>query len=330
MRAVSDQLHNVHCGSSVGQTAETTQVCTVSEQPYRSFSRELRETFGRPVRKIALDAGLTCPNRDGTCGVGGCAYCDAHGSGPGRERSVVPVAQQISEAVARGPAGQKYLAYFQAFSNTHAPAARLRSLFEEALRHPAVVGLDIATRPDCVPESVLGLIEELSKRTYLWLELGLQSGSDDTLRRVNRGHTAAQFVDAVQRARMRGIRVCAHVIYGFPWESRHDMRSTALLVARCAVEGVKFHNLYLVPGTPLAADVGHSRFPLLSREAYASAVADALELLAPDTVIQRLTGDPPAGVPPVPAWCGDKHATIRAIVDELGRRGSRQGDRFPA
>ena len=296
--------------------------------PYTSFSRYLREHFGVPVRKIALDARFTCPNRDGTCGVEGCSYCDAEGSGPGRERRVIPVGEQIDAAVAAGPTGQKHLAYFQAFSNTYAPVDRLRALFEEAISRPAVVGLHVATRPDCVPEPVLDLLEELASRTHLWLELGLQSAADETLRRINRGHTVAQFMVAVERAQRRGLRVCAHVIFGFPWESRGDMLATARLLAELGVDGVKFHNLYLVPGTKLADEVRRDGLSLLSREAYASAVTDALEVLPPKTVIQRLTGDPPRGIRPVPEWCADKHATLAAIVAEMARRGTRQGAKY--
>ena len=299
----------------------------MADLPYRSFSRYLTETFGGNVYKITLDAGMTCPNRDGTVATGGCTYCDAEGSGPGKERSTLSVAEQIRAAQSRRSGGM-YFAYFQAFTNTHAPVDCLRSLYEEALAQPGIVGLDIATRPDCVGDDVLDLLSGLHARTHLWLELGLQSASDETLRRINRGHSVADFTDAVTRARARGLRVCAHVIFGLPGETRQMMLDTARLVAKLEVEGVKLHSLYLVPGTAMEREVRESKAPMLTRAEYAAAVADALEVLPATTVIQRLTGDPPPGVTPDPPWTGDKHATIDAIVAELKRRGSRQGSRY--
>ena len=300
----------------------------VVDLPYRSFSRYLKEQFGGSVYKITIDAGFTCPNRDGTVATGGCTYCDAEGSGPGTDRQVLSVTEQIQSAQERRSGTGMYLAYFQAFTNTNAPVECLRELYEEALAQRGVVGLDIATRPDCVGDDVLDLLAELHERTHLWLELGLQSASDETLKRVNRGHTVAQFVDAVQRAHERKLNVCAHVIFGLPGETRDMMRDTARLVADLSVEGVKFHSLYLVPGTDMEKTVHENGSSLLSREQYAAAVADALELIPPNTVIQRLTGDPPPGIVPDPPWTGNKHATIEAVAAELKRRGHRQGSKY--
>jgi len=296
---------------------------------YRSFSRYLGDAFGERVHKIALDAGFSCPNLDGAKGRGGCTYCDANGSGPGPRMRGLSVRQQIVRSIEvaerRRPPVRKFLAYFQARTNTYAPAPRLRVLYDEALDHPQVVGLDVSTRPDCVPDDVLDLLAEYAASTHLWLELGLQSASDDTLRRINRGHGTADFADAVRRAHERGLRVAAHVIFGFPWETREMMMATIDLVASLGVEGVKLHSLYLVPGTPLHADahcVG------ISQDEYAALAADALERLPPETVVLRLTGDPPPGIAPDPPWTGDKQATIGKIVAELQRRGTRQGSRW--
>ena len=298
---------------------------------YRTFSRYLKDLFGERVHKVTLDAGFTCPNRDGSKARGGCTYCDAEGSGPGAGRRVVPVREQIAEAVDHASKGKnpprKFLAYFQAYTNTYAPIEKLRSLYDEALDHPDVVGLDISTRPDCVPESVLDLLTGYHERTHLWLELGLQSATDETLRRVNRQHTVDDFVDAVERAHQRGLRVCTHAIFGLPGETREMMIWTADLVAALRVEGVKFHSLYLVPGTKMAEEVHERNIPLLSQDEYVTVVCDALERLPPETVIQRLTGDPPPGIPPDPVWTGDKNTTIRKINKELERRGTRQGGR---
>ncbi|HQI76367.1 MAG TPA: TIGR01212 family radical SAM protein [Candidatus Latescibacteria bacterium] len=294
---------------------------------YRSFSRVLTEQFGGPVRKISLDAGFSCPHRKGS--EGGCTYCDAWGSGTGASRQGRSISDQIAaaisrEAAARKPAGA-FLAYFQAHTNTFAPVPTLRSRFEEALTDPRVVGLSIGTRPDCLPEPVLDLLDELNRRTCLWVELGLQSAHDETLRRVNRGHTVAQFADAVERCHARGIRVCAHVIFGLPGETREMMHDTARFLASLGIDGVKFHSLYLVPGTQMEREYRSVPFPLLSQQEYAEIVADALERLPPETVIQRLTGDPPRTIPAEPPWTRDKVGTLALIRRELARRDSFQG-----
>jgi hypothetical protein len=294
---------------------------------YRSFSDVLREQFGEPVRKISLDAGFGCPHRQG--GTGGCTYCDAHGSGTGAAGEGRSITEQIADAIALAETAKKptrkFIAYFQAHTNTFAPVETLRSLYEEALADPRIVGLSIGTRPDCLPEPVLGLIEELSQRTYLWLEIGLQSANDETLRRIHRGHTVTNFVEAVRRCHARGIRVCAHIIFGLPGETREMMLDTVRFLAPLCVEGVKFHSLYLIPGTRLAEEYQHDSFPLLSQEGYAQIVAEALELLPPDTIIQRLTGDPPPDIPAYPAWTRDKNGTLQKISAVLEKRDGCQG-----
>ncbi len=294
---------------------------------YRSFSRVLKEHFGYPVRKISLDAGFSCPHRKG--GEGGCTYCDAWGSGTGAFRQGRSILDQIASAISSGATVQKtagaFLAYFQAHTNTFAPVPTLRNRFEEALTDPRVVGLSIGTRPDCLPEPVLDLLDELNRRTYLWVELGLQSAHDETLRGINRGHTVAQFADAVARCHTRGIRVCAHVIFGLPGETREMMRDTARFLASLPIDGVKFHSLYLVPGTQMEREFRSVPFPLLSQREYVEIVADALERLPPQTVVQRLTGDPPRTIPPEPPWTRDKVGTLALIRGELVRRDSCQG-----
>ena len=301
---------------------------------WRSFSRVLREEFGERVAKLMIDAGFTCPNRDGTKSRGGCTFCDAHGSGPGAAMRAESVSEQIEREIARASGNRfgakRYIAYFQAYTNTYAPIDRLRQLYDTALARPEVVGLAIGTRADSVPDDVLDLIAEYSRRTYLWLELGLQSTSNETLRRINRRETVAQFIDAVERAHTRGIGVCAHVIFGFPWETHERMLEAVDLVAGLGVEGIKLHSLYLVPGTPLHDEVIRDGLPLLDQSAYADFVADALERVPADTVIHRLTGDPPFGIPAIPEWTRDKTETLSRVESALRKRGTFQGSGYDA
>ncbi len=299
---------------------------------WRSFSRALREEFGERVAKLMIDAGFTCPNRDGTKSRGGCTFCDAHGSGPGATMRAEPVSEQIDREIARASgnrfAAKRYIAYLQAYTNTYAPIDRLRDVYDAALARPEVVGLAIGTRADSIPDDVLDLIAEYSHRTYLWLELGLQSTSNETLHRVNRAETVEEFVDAVERAHARDISVCAHVIFGFPWETRDRMLDAVDLVAGLGIEGIKLHSLYLVPGTPLHDEVIRDRLPLLDQDTYAILVADALERLPADTIIHRLTGDPPFGIPAIPEWTRDKTGTLQRIESALRERGTRQGSGY--
>ena len=216
------------------------------EKRYRSFSRYLREIFGCRVQKIPLDAGFTCPNRDGRVGLGGCIYCGPRGSGTGAYENGVPLGEQIRAGIESGKRrfGKcKFIAYFQAFTNTYAPPERLKSLYDEALRHQEVVGLSIGTRPDCAPDEVLELLEEYARRCHFWVEYGLQSAHDYTLELINRGHDIAQFVNAVERTKGRGINICVHIVLGLPGETKEELMATADLVASLELEGIKIHSL---------------------------------------------------------------------------------------
>jgi len=221
---------------------------------YRDYNSYLRDLFGCRVQKISLDAGLTCPNRDGTLGYGGCVYCNDRGSGTGAARSHSSITEQIQSAksyLATRYKARKFLAYFQSFSNTYAPLTRLKALYEEALAVEDVVGLTIGTRPDCVPDEVLDCLEVISTRSPVWMEYGLQSAKDATLRAIGRGHSARDFVDAVLRTHQRGLPVCAHVILGLPGETREDMMATSRFLASLPIDAVKIHLLYVVRGTVL-------------------------------------------------------------------------------
>jgi hypothetical protein len=295
---------------------------------YHPLGGWLRRRFGRRVQKVSVDGGFTCPNVDGTVAVGGCVFCDNRSFSPSRRAPRAGITQQLERGIRllkHRYDVDRFFAYFQPATNTYAPVERLRPLYEEALAHPKVVGLAIGTRPDCVPDDVLDLIEELARRTYVSLELGLQTIHDRSLDWMNRGHHHEQFVDAVARARGRGFSLCAHVILGLPGESRECMRATAREVARQGLDAVKVHNLYVVRGTPMEADYRAGKVPLLSLPEYASLVADFLELLPPEMVIERTSGEAPGDYLVAPDWCRDKPAIRHAILDELARRDSWQG-----
>ncbi|MGB5931742.1 MAG: TIGR01212 family radical SAM protein [Anaerolineae bacterium] len=298
------------------------------EKRYRPFSRYLREIFGCRVQKIPLDAGFTCPNRDGRVGFEGCIYCGPRGSGTGAYENGVPLGEQIRAGIESGKRrfGKcKFIAYFQAFTNTYAPPERLKSLYDEALRHQEVVGLSIGTRPDCAPDEVLEVLEDYARRCHFWVEYGLQSAHDYTLELINRGHDIARFVDAVERTKGRGINICAHIILGLPGETKEEMMTTADLVASLKLEGLKIHSLYVLKGTKLAEIHQRGEFRLLELEEYVSLVCDFLERLPPDMVIQRLTGEAPRDLLVAPRWSREKMAVLGKIDTELEQRGSYQG-----
>jgi hypothetical protein len=295
---------------------------------YTDLSSYLRGLFGCRVQKITVDAGLTCPNRDGTVATGGCIYCNARGSGTGahaRGQSITAQLQAGKAAMARRYRARRYIAYFQAFSNTYAPVERLKALYDEALAVEGVVGLAIGTRPDCVSQPVLALLAEYARRHLIWVEYGLQSARDATLVRIRRGHDAACFRQAVEATRSRGILVCAHVILGLPGEAREDMRFTARTLAECGVDGVKIHSLYVVKGTPLEAQFQAGEYRCLERPEYVDLVVDVLERLPARVVVQRLTGDPHPGELAAPEWCRDKAGILADIRTALERRDTWQG-----
>jgi radical SAM protein (TIGR01212 family) len=297
---------------------------------YRDFNTHLRALFGCRVQKISVDAGLTCPNRDGRVGTGGCIYCNARGSGTGahgRGLSVTEQLQQGKAALVRRYKARKFLAYFQSFCNTYAPLETLRRLYAEALDVPDIVGLAIGTRPDCVDTGVLELLEELARGHLIWIEYGLQSAHDTTLARLNRGHTFGRFAKAVAATRQRGIRICTHVILGLPGETRNQMLATADAVAALGIDGIKLHLLYVVRGTPLEALYRAGRYTCLEQAAYVDLICDFLERLPPEMVIQRLTGDPHPEELVAPRWSLKKSETRALIQAALAQRDAWQGKR---
>ncbi|HIE13138.1 MAG TPA: TIGR01212 family radical SAM protein [Desulfotomaculum sp.] len=298
------------------------------EKRYYTFRRFLRGLLGSPVYKIPLDAGFGCPNRDGTAGVGGCTFCLNRAFSPfAGDRTAV--SEQLRAFKAARRPGERYIAYFQAYTNTYAPLETLRGLYEEALSDPDVVGLAVATRPDCVPDSVLELLQGYTGRWMVWVEYGLQSSNNETLKRINRGHDFAAFLDAVGRTKGRGIYVGAHVILGLPGETRADLLRTAEALNTSGVDGVKLHHLQVFKGTALAAEWSEGRVGVLTVDEYVSVACDFIESLSPQTVILRLVGDvTDEALLLAPRWGVSKAQVIGAIDAELGRRGTRQGSRL--
>ncbi|MBU2547505.1 MAG: TIGR01212 family radical SAM protein, partial [Proteobacteria bacterium] len=281
---------------------------------YYHLRRYLTRRFGLRVAKIALDAGLTCPNRDGALSRSGCLFCDALGSGSGGAAEGLSVREQLEAALSRSRRrADRFIAYFQAFTNTYAPVDRLESLWTQALAHEDVVGLAVGTRPDCLPDEVIDLLASLARDREVWLELGLQSASERTLERINRGHTVSDFARAVRRTRGRGFKVLAHVIIGLPGEGPEDTLETARFVNDLGLDGIKIHSLYVSQDTGLAFMYERGDYDCLSREAFVEQTVDFLERIDPRMVVHRLTGDPRPESLLAPAWTLDKSGTLEMI-----------------
>jgi radical SAM protein (TIGR01212 family) len=298
---------------------------------YNTFSDELKRVFGCKVQRISVDAGFSCPNRDGTLSSEGCIFCGGHGSGSYGIKRGLSVAAQLKdgkEVMRRKYRASKFIAYFQAYSNTYASVERLREQFTEALAVSDVVGLIIATRPDCLPDNVIDCLKELNSQTYLWLELGMQSIHDKSLTFINRHHDHSCTVDAIHRAKARGLRVCVHIILGLPGETREEMLAMATELNRLGVDGVKLHLLHVMKGTRLAEMYGRGEVPLLSRDEYAGLVCDFLERLDPTILIHRLTGDGGHDNLVAPLWSLKKFEILNLIDAEMEHRGTIQGIRF--
>ncbi|MFO7965737.1 MAG: TIGR01212 family radical SAM protein [Desulfobacterales bacterium] len=287
-----------------------------------------RGLFGCRVQKISLDAGFTCPNRDGTLSTGGCIYCNERGSGTGNYQKGMSVSEQLKQgmdAMKRRYKAEKFIAYFQAFSNTYGPVHRLERLYREALSFREVVGLSIGTRPDCINPAVLELLEKCASESLVWIEYGLQSANDRTLSLINRGHNLACFVDAVEATRNRGMYICAHVILGLPGESRRDMMKTADVLRELKVDGVKLHLCYVVCNTVLEKMYREGAYRCLEQEEYAELVVDFLERLPEEMVIHRIASDPHPDELVAPKWSLEKN-TIRFLISEImENRDTRQG-----
>ena len=295
---------------------------------FNSFNRVLRDGFDARVYKIGLRLDFTCPNRDGKVAVGGCIYCNNSSHTPANYRPRMSVTEQLEQgaaAIRRRHNAERFIAYFQSYTNTYDSVDRLEQLYREALAFPGVVGLAIATRPDCLAEETLDILAQLTRHTYLWLELGLESMRDRTLRWINRGHDLAQYIDAVERAQARRLRICTHLILGFPGESRDEMLETAAFFNRLGIDGVKLHNLHVLKNTLLEKFYLAGAVPLLSQDEYAALVADFLERLDPEIVMHRLSAEAHRAITVAPAWSVDKRGMHNKIHRELIQRDAWQG-----
>lgn len=302
----------------------------MSQQRYRSLSSWLKELFSEPVRKITIDAGLGCPNRDGTLGLGGCIYCNSRGSGTNalnQGQSVIDQVDSGMEFLSRRYKARKFIAYFQSFTNTYGDPALLRDLYSSAVTRQEVVGLAVGTRPDCVPDEILDILSDINREKLVWLELGLQTIHDRTLALINRGHRPETFLDATERALKRGLIGVAHVILGLPGESIDDMALTAITVARTGIQGIKIHPLYVISGTPLEKmfRMGHYR-PMTMEQATEATLA-VLEVLPKEMVIHRLTSDPHPEELVAPLWMLDKNLVRNSLAAEMERRNIYQGSK---
>ncbi len=295
-----------------------------------TFGQWLRVRHGERVHKIAIDAGFTCPNRDGAKGIGGCTFCNNASFSP-NGRAPAPLEAQVAAGqlgTARRTRARKYLAYFQAYTNTYADVATLKTQYDAALSFPGVIGLSVGTRPDCVPPAVLDLLASYRDQGHeVWLELGLQSAFDATLVRVNRGHGLREYIEACRAARARGLPVCTHLILGLPGEDDWHYRATLDTVLDIGTDGLKLHPLHVVKGTQLANAWRRGENVPLTREDYVRNAADLIERTPWAVVMHRVTGTAPATLLLAPSWCSQKWPVINAIVSELTRRGTRQGAR---
>ena len=311
-------------------------------RPYYSLNAWLKDIFGRKIYKLALDGGMTCPNRDGTLGTGGCIFCSHGGSGDFAEPKHVSVSEQIDAARARVqskmgkaetlPEEQNYIAYFQSYTNTYAPISYLRPLFTEAILHPGVAALSIGTRPDCLPEEVIALLKELNARKPVWVELGLQTIHEKTAEQIHRGYPLSVFSDAVRRLKAAGLTVIVHVILGLPGESREEMLETIRWLAAFspAIDGIKLQLLHILQGTELAALYEAAPFPVFSLEEYIDLLLDCIRLLPPEMVIHRISGDGPKKLLLAPLWSGNKRLFLNSFSKALRESGAYQGEWFSA
>ncbi len=295
-----------------------------------SYGSYLRRRFGCRVSKVNVDGGFTCPNRDGSRGTGGCIYCDNSSFSPRGTQPVIPIETQMADGMVyhrKRLGSEKFVVYFQKFTNTYAPAEKLADLYRRALAHPDVLGISVGTRPDALGDDAIALLEELAQEHYVCLELGLQSMDDAILTRINRGHSLDEYLAAVERLRGRGIEICTHLIYGFPGETPEGFIKTADLMNRLPVNSVKLHQLHAVEGTLLAELYRRGEFIPLSHALFVATACDFLERLRPDITIQRLYGSAPLAIRVAPTWGLKNNQMWYSVVNELKRRGTWQGSR---
>lgn len=295
---------------------------------YYSLNYFLREKFGEKVFKISLDAGFSCPNRDGTISKGGCIFCSERGSGDfagSRNFSISSQFEDIKKMMNKKWKKGKYIAYFQAYTNTYAPVNVLREKYEEAIKEDGVVALAIATRPDCLSDEVLDLLEELNNKVYVWVELGLQTINDNTAKIINRGYTLDTFEKVLCKLNKKNIDVVVHTIFGLPKETHEDMLNTIKYISTKSIKGIKFHLLHLMKGTPLVKLYENGELNFLEEEEYIDLVTKSIAMLPQNMVIHRLTGDSPRELLIGPMWSLKKWEILNSIDRELIKKDLYQG-----
>lgn len=301
-------------------------------KPYHSLDYELKKQFGHKVYKLSLNGGMTCPNRDGTLGRGGCIFCSAGGSGDFAAPVMDSVHEQIEAAklqVQRKMSGPgSYIAYFQSYTNTYAPVDYLEALFREAVSHPDIAALSIGTRPDCLPPEVIRLLKEINKEKPVWIELGLQTIHESTAELIRRGYELPCFIDAVRRLKEAGLTVIVHVILGLPGETEDMMLETIRFLANHTppVDGIKLQLLHVLKGTKLAALYEAAPFPVMTMEEYIDLILKCIRLLPPHIVIHRLSGDGPKKLLIAPEWSGNKRLFLNSLTRALRETGAYQGE----
>lgn len=299
-----------------------------TDKRYNQYSAHLKSKFGVKVYKVTLDAGFSCPNRDGTISNGGCIFCDEGGSFSQAHSNMLSIEEQLEtgiETLSQRFKAKKFMSYFQAYSNTYKPLHELKNIYSSALKHPDVVGISIGTRPDCVDRDKLKLISEFKDDYYTWIEYGLQSIHDKTLNAINRGHDFNCFLKAYEQSKEVGLNICSHVILGLPGETREDMLKTAEKLAELKVDGVKIHMLCALEGTLLSKMYDEGKISFMSEEEYLNTVCDFLEILPPEATIHRLAGNGLKKNLIAPRWLGKKLDALNKIDRELERRNSYQG-----
>ncbi|TAL22954.1 MAG: TIGR01212 family radical SAM protein [Nitrospirae bacterium] len=300
---------------------------------HNSFGHYMKKTFGTTVYKVNVDAGFTCPNRDGTLGVTGCIYCNNDSFRPSSCKPALSVSEQIKNGIAylsKRYRAEKFLAYFQPFSNTYAPAEKLETLYREALEEPAIIGLAIGTRPDCIDKEKLALLESLTEKHFILVEYGLQSIYEKTLRFIERGHDYKTFLDAVLMTRDKGIYTGAHLIAGFPTETREEMLSMADEISSVRPDFLKLHQLQVIKDTPLAEIYRENPFQIFGYDEYLDFAVDFIERLSPDIVLQRLFATAPDEILIAPRWDKSRHEITRDIEKRLAERDTFQGKKCRA
>ena len=303
----------------------------MNQEPFYSINQYNRKVYGEKVYKISLNGGMSCPNRDGTLGTKGCIFCSKGGSGDFAASGLLSIADQIKEAIERISkkyAGNSYIAYFQAFTNTYAPVSYLEKIFTEALMDSRIAGLSIATRPDCLEPGKIELLAKLNRIKPVTIELGLQTTNEDTARYINRGYALDVFDDTCYRLKEAGIPVVAHMIVGLPGETKDDYLATARHIGGLKLDGIKIQLLHVLRDTDLANDYNEGKFEALSLEEYVNTVVDIIEILPPEMVVHRITGDGPKDLLIAPLWSTNKKNVLNSIMKEFRNRNTYQGKEY--